>query len=328
MTIRLLPLLAFSAALSASLPAAASSRAPAGATPGARSAPAASFELRPPAGPVELGTPFELEGTAYIPPDAALSIRLDGQETEPFAVLHISTGEPQARGASTAHPVRLRLAAFRWGEETFPALEWTMTGASGSIRTLQSPPVRVDVAAPARLPSEEEDIRDIKPPLAPPRWPFLAAAIAAGLLLAAAAWAHARRRNKSGPRRDPPPDARAPHEIALEELDRLPGLGLPVKEYYARLSDILRAYLEPRFNIPAKVLTTHDLMRMMRQAEIDRSVAARCRELLERCDLVKFAKFVPETRDLEESRLSARDIVSAAMPREPAVPPAPAGRGV
>ena len=166
---------------------------------------------------------------------------------------------------------------------------------------------------------EQGDIRDIKPPLAPPLWPFLLW----GVVLAAAAALiirEVRRRLKSAGAGGGTPeslDLRPPHVRALEALERLGAEDIPPKEFYIRLSDILRIYLEGRFGIPAMFLTTQDLNRRMREAEMDRAVVSPVKDLFERADLVKFAKFMPEKRERDGDLGIARDIILKTAPPEP-----------
>ena len=111
-----------------------------------------------------------------------------------------------------------------------------------------------------------------------------------------------------------PPDPRPPHQIALDELDALPGLELSVKDFYDRLSDILRGYLERSLRVPALQMTTYDLQRSLSRTALDPALRGRLKSILDRCDLAKFARFLPApeeySRDIEE----AKGIVRAAMP--------------
>ncbi len=92
------------------------------------------------------------------------------------------------------------------------------------------------------------------------------------------------------------------HVIALRELDRLKQDKLwqagKVKTYYARLTDILRAYLANRFNIESIEHTTPEIvadvinLRMLEDEDIEQ-----LESLLDLADLVKFAKKIPDLDD-------------------------------
>jgi hypothetical protein len=61
------------------------------------------------------------------------------------------------------------------------------------------------------------------------------------------------------------------------------------KEFYTRLTDTLRTYLEERFGIQAMEMTSGEIIEQLKKEE-DQTKIAELRELLETADLVKFAK--------------------------------------
>lgn len=93
------------------------------------------------------------------------------------------------------------------------------------------------------------------------------------------------------------PDDEPPHERAIRELERLSGEKLwqngRVKEYYTRLSDIVRDYIARRYGFPALETTTPELVELLRRSDVDRRECDRAGELLSLSDLVKFAKYMP-----------------------------------
>ncbi len=279
-----------------------------------------SFELSPASAAVLLGTRFEITGAARIPKGAALKLELSEQATGPFEILGVSAGEAKEEGDHFLLPLRIEAAAFELGPLVFPALGWTLVAPGEERETVQSPPVRVVVVPPETARQEGAELRDIKEPLSPALWPWVLTAL---LILAAtlALFLRLRRRREEagGPLAEPV-DPRPPHQIALDELDALPGLGLSVKDFYDRLSDILRGYLERSLRVSALQMTTYDLQRSLSRTALDPALRGRLKSILDRCDLAKFARFLPageeSVRDIEE----AKGIVRAAMP--PAAPAA------
>jgi hypothetical protein len=97
-------------------------------------------------------------------------------------------------------------------------------------------------------------------------------------------------------------------EWALGELKRLAGMELwrneEVERFATLLSDVLRRYLELRFRLQAPRQTTAEFLEMVqRQPDLGLPQQALLRELLERCDLAKFARLtlsVAECRELGE----------------------------
>jgi hypothetical protein len=90
----------------------------------------------------------------------------------------------------------------------------------------------------------------------------------------------------------------APDIIALRELENLKSEKVwqqgRVKEYYSRLSDIIRAYLEKRYNIMALEQTSYEILLTLQDYTGKDVNYDLLKALLRLSDLVKFAKAVPE----------------------------------
>ncbi len=107
----------------------------------------------------------------------------------------------------------------------------------------------------------------------------------------------------------------SPEEIAgaaLAQLlaEDLPGQGL-IKEFYLRLTGIVRQYVEDTTGIRAPEQTTEEFLRDMRQRAVfpaDRS--ERLAEFLEAADLVKYAGQQPGADQIDQSIARAREFVS------------------
>ncbi|MBU1933012.1 MAG: hypothetical protein KKC66_03830, partial [Candidatus Omnitrophica bacterium] len=55
--------------------------------------------------------------------------------------------------------------------------------------------------------------------------------------------------------------------------------------------------------------TTWELYREMREKKIQKRSVDRIKDFLEDCDLVKFAKYIPEQKEIETAYTSAKEIV-------------------
>jgi hypothetical protein len=88
-----------------------------------------------------------------------------------------------------------------------------------------------------------------------------------------------------------------PHIIALEKLKKLEDEKLwqkgEIKKFHIDLTDIIREYMETRFNILAVESTTHDIIAQLNNLPIDKKLLDKVNEFLNISDLVKFAKLVP-----------------------------------
>lgn len=106
----------------------------------------------------------------------------------------------------------------------------------------------------------------------------------------------------------PPAPVEPAHVIALRELSRLKEKELwqkgEVKEYYSRLSDILRRYIDDRYGIMSPELTTDETVRMLQKASVTtHDQMSLVKELLSVSDMVKFAKYLPQS-DIHEKSYS------------------------
>lgn len=148
-------------------------------------------------------------------------------------------------------------------------------------------------------------------PVAPaaPRWPYwLALALVVSTGLVVAGWKVTRRRGRTAPA-PLPPDL-----WALAELDRLDAMKLPeagaVERFHTLLSDVVRFYLERRFDLHAPRQTTIEFLETMRQSpHLTLSQQEILREFLGRCDQAKFARALPSAEDCRATAAMARRFV-------------------
>ncbi|HVB03479.1 MAG TPA: hypothetical protein VNE41_07140 [Chitinophagaceae bacterium] len=124
------------------------------------------------------------------------------------------------------------------------------------------------------------------------------------------------------PERPPPPPAakEKPDETAFKALKKLESEKLwqqnLVKNYYTRLTDILRVYLEDQFSIPAMEQTTDELMHHIRNITIVSQQKDNLQIILDMADLVKFAKMQPMAADHEQCMKRALEIVDWTRPKK------------
>ena len=157
-------------------------------------------------------------------------------------------------------------------------------------------------------------LRDIKPPVEIPSgwawvlWGLLALAIAA---LAFWAWRYWQKRRAQA--RIIP--AVPPHLRAKQKLrEALALLGQP-REFCILVSDTIRGYLEERFDFRAPERTTEEFLHELRGTPLltpDQKDSLGV--FLQRCDLVKFAKYEPSPPELEGLHASALRLVEETEP--------------
>ena len=117
-----------------------------------------------------------------------------------------------------------------------------------------------------------------------------------------------------------PPPSQTPEEIAHAALaallaEQLPAKGL-VKEFYLRLTGIVRQFIEGTTGLRAPEFTTEEFLRAMRTRDVfpaERSV--RLQEFLEAADMVKYAGQQPSTDQIELSIMRAHEFVDLNRPQ-------------
>ena len=84
------------------------------------------------------------------------------------------------------------------------------------------------------------------------------------------------------------------------------------KSYYSSISDAIRKYFEDLYLIPALESTTRELVRYLDAYGADDEMNALTRRILNKADLVKFAKFTPTLDDAQSTYQLAIDFVDRA----------------
>lgn len=110
------------------------------------------------------------------------------------------------------------------------------------------------------------------------------------------------------------------HVTALSKLKALEEKRLwqneQIKAYHSELTDIIREFLEGRFQIHAMEQTSEEILLALRFSELLEVDKKKLRQILLLADLVKFAKEKPLPAENEESLLLAYQLVEAAKEKE------------
>lgn len=109
-------------------------------------------------------------------------------------------------------------------------------------------------------------------------------------------------------------DTRAPHEIALDELDVIQEQKIWkqgfTKQYYTNITNTLREYFEKRFGISAMEMTSTEILDSLKYNQDTENVYNVMRQIFYTSDMVKFAKQEPSQEENELSILNAYRIVN------------------
>lgn len=245
---------------------------------------------------------FELdgvtEGTRLIPTEIADSLDQNILSLSPWILDTVKVTRNGKENPKTLDiKGAVRIAPFLEGEYDLPPIEVRRLSPDGIEDTLVFDPLRLEVKT-MPVDTATFEIHDIKGQV---RYPVTLAEVFPWILLY---WVLAViiilivclvmiRRRKTDPeyvRKDPA------HIVALRQLDSYRGSSLwaPEKQktFYSGVTDTLREYMSDRFGFGAMEMTTAEIFDEMKDKDAPEKVVGELRDLFERADFVKFAKYV------------------------------------
>jgi hypothetical protein len=240
-----------------------------------------------------------------------------------FEVLKQNPPEVKENGDGTQTTrTTLDVTLFKPGEYQTPPLAITVDRGNGKTGDEQVPSIKIRVKSV--LSAGDEKLRDLKPQAelgTPPIWVWILGSI---LILAAIAtllwWWLDRTRKKMEKATEEANDDRPAERVALDELAHIEALRLVEeerwKEYFTRVSDCLRVYLEKRFGVAAMDRTTAEIRADMRKSSLGSNEAKSFVDLFSESDLVKFAKYIPDSTRARDILNRARTLIEATRPEE------------
>ena len=241
-----------------------------------------------------------------------------------------SQSQPQTRdnGDGTQETTQvIEAALFSTGTFETPDLAITLQDDAGELFEELAPTVSLEVLSV--LGQDDSDLRDIRPqaslPL-PALWPWILAGTLSAIAAGAVAFLLYRRMR--GVARQPVfvsvLDTRSPYDRVLDELAHIETLDLleqgRFNEHYTLVSEALRRYLEGTYGLLALDQTTDELRSSLREIGLGFDRTRQVVELLNECDLVKFARFTPEMTAARRLTGRVRPLVELIRP-PPAVEP-------
>lgn len=248
---------------------------------------------------VKLGEPFAVEIVITHDPAQRYELVTPAGDLGDFDFAGQERSRVDGKSESTT-TVKVRLSAFALGKLKTPALTFDVAAPEGQV---QFPVAGTDVEIVSSLPPEAEkegaNLMDVRPPEEVPvrTWRLLYAllgALAAGLL----GWALYKYFTRPKPIA---PAALAPREPldvrAMKALDALAAENLPsqqrFKEFYFRLSEIVRGYLGERYEFEALESTTPELLSALRSRHTPGLPMEDLAAFAHHSDFVRYAKAVP-----------------------------------
>jgi len=170
-----------------------------------------------------------------------------------------------------------------------------------------------------------EAIKDIKPPLDEPiAWTeyliyFLIVLLVAALTVGIIYYIKKRKLKAKDEKLDYDPRI-PPHILALQSLKDLENEKLwhkgMVKQYYIKLTEIIRLYIKRQFHIDAMEMITPEIIGNLQKHRFADDLVQNMKTLFELADLVKFAKYQPIPDENSKSMTMAYDFVERTKPLE------------
>lgn len=260
-----------------------------------------------------IGDQVKLHITAYYPTNGILEIPELGREKEVMQLNRDWNTILREDGLNQTDAT-FTLTSFKLGDHRLTSSNMICRVGDTTMLTNAFPVVMLKVRSSLTNESSKE-LADIKPmaklPTRIPRWIWvvIGAALIAFLVGALVArMAKAKPKIKIGP---PPPP---PHVIALKALEVLQAKQLLEKgkcdPFYTELSQILRTYLEGRFNLNAPDETTEEIIEeLSKSPELTGSQRNILQEFMRQADIVKFAKGHPDRNTMEVAFATTKQFV-------------------
>ena len=250
---------------------------------------------------------FELrqveEGTRFALPEWKNDERGGIRAISPWVVDTVGV-KKQKKGMPRLLDIRGRLliTSFDEGDYELPPIMVGRLSKDGVFDTLVFDPVRLEVKT---MPVDTATFipHDIKGQIRYPVTveevvPWLGVFWVLAVAVIAAVCLVIMHKRKDGPecvRKDPP------HIVALRELDKYRGnrMWAPEKQkaFYSGVTDALREYMDARYGVSAMEMTTAEIFEDMKSKDVPAELLSDARELFERADFVKFAKYVASEED-------------------------------
>jgi len=212
------------------------------------------------------------------------------------------------------------ISSYDSGFYLIPAYQFATT-----LQQVQSRPLGL-VVNTVEVNAETDELKDIKTVMDAPfswkelfGWIGMALVVLIALLVIAYVLARYVFKKKVEVFTPKPQPVEPAHVVALRALEKIKAEKLwqsgQIKLFYTQLTDVVRIYMQDRFNINAMELTSDQIMTLVKQHPEMNELRTTLRQLLELSDLVKFAKFVPLDNENDRSVLDAFTFVEKTAPQ-------------
>jgi hypothetical protein len=273
---------------------------------------------------VGVGETFTVEVKAFGPAGTTWSFPAEAGNDD----VELRTPSPAPGASPEALPPgvhRYEAAAFALGEPEVPAVKVIYRLANGTQGQTATAPVKLRIVSVLPKDPSQQQLADIRPPLALslglPFW--IALGVALSLLGGLVFWWVRRRRPEPAPA--PAVPERTAEQEARAALDELAASGLVARgefrPYYIALTEIAKRYLERRLEAPVLEMTSSETVALLREHLQLSDLAFATRDLTSAADQVKFARGASAAEEAQRHLEMARHLVDTVETRlRPAAP--------
>ncbi len=242
----------------------------------------------------------------------------EGLNLGQFEIKSYEFKEPVHKNGRVIEEYHFNISVFDTGHYYIPPypVAYFRSDTSRQFEVIEAPAIPIEVLS--LLHGEEKpELKDIKPPLEIPFpwkfWIWMTVVLILVLIAAYLAYRLWQKHREKGYLFVPPKPVRPIHEIIAEKMAALFAEQLPeqgrFKEFYSRLSDLIREYLAGRYFFPALEMTTSEIAKILPAHLSDFELQNFVLLFLQEADLVKFAKMQPETATANRHLQPARDLI-------------------
>lgn len=243
------------------------------------------------------------EGTMFAFPELKDTL-MDGVEIVSGWQLDTIKVVKGKKGASNVLNLRggIVITSFEQGQYALPHLSLQRVTKDGVVDTLVFDSQTLEVKT-MPVDTATFEVHDIKGQIRYPVTfkeviPWIGTVLGILGLIASAIWLilkYGKKRNAESAKKDPA------HIVALRKLDMYRGnkMWAPEKQkaFYSGITDTLREYIDARYDIGAMEMTTAEIMKDLKKTDVAEDLQSGLKELFERADFVKFAKYTASDED-------------------------------
>lgn len=227
-------------------------------------------------------------------------------------------GDESAGDESATQVIRYQLEPMFSGKHLIRSIPVVLIQKSGTgdenRDIIQSDPIEIDVVSEfGDVSSDLSQVDPMADPIAVKQnwlWLILSGLCIAVVIIAIAYWLLSRRKALAVVVPTLSPEDVAHRALAELIAEELPSRGM-VKEFYLRLTGIVRVFIEGKTGLRAPEQTTEEFLRDMRaSSRFDGQQASRLQEFLTAADLVKYAGQTPDESSITQSLERAREFIA------------------